>query len=392
MGVPLIYSFRSVAIRKGSSSMAVGGIALVVIVFAVLLALAEGFRKAVASTGSPRHIMVIRKGADAELQSQLQRDHARIIEELPMVARNAKGVPLAVQETVIILQRAKQSGGTTNMTVRGTQPNADQVHVGLKLTEGRWFNPGSGEAIVGLGLARRMKNMQLGDEMPAGKFSFKIVGIFEAGGSALESECWADLEVVQAVFHRGNIVQSMLFQAAGDPQQSVKDLEKFMENDPRLRTQQAIIETAYYKKQSELLAAVITILGGILTMIMAVGAVAGAMNTMYAAVSSRQREIGCLLSMGFTPASIWIAFILESLILSLIGAALGCAIGWFMFHGMKTGTTNWATFSETAFEFSFTPEIMIKATVLALSMGFIGGFLPAVQAARMKVVDALRRA
>jgi putative ABC transport system permease protein len=233
------------------------------------------------------------------------------------------------------------------------------------------------------------------------------VGVFEAGGSSLETELWMDGPLMQSAFRRRGVFQSVLFRAAGDPQAALQQLEALIGEtadgsaaggpgspvlaDPRLQSVQALAETEYYRKQAKLVSDLITTLGGLLTAIMAVGAVVGAMNTMYAAVSQRKREIGCLLAMGFTPEAVWIAFMAESLLLSCLGAGLGCGLS-VLLDGMKTGTTNWATFSETAFELHVTPEILVGASLLALLMGFIGGVAPAFRAARMKVVDALRRA
>ncbi|MCX7424886.1 MAG: ABC transporter permease [Planctomycetia bacterium] len=390
MAIPVIYSVRSIAVRKGSSAMAVGGIALVVVVFVTLLSLAAGFRKVVETSGSPKNVIVLRKGADAELQSQVVRDAARVVGELPIVAEEG-GVKLVVFESVLILARPKRGGGETNVTVRGVPPNAPAVHADVRLTEGRWYTPGSSEAVLGVGLARRLQDVGLGQTMTVGRNTWHIVGLFEAGGSALESELWMDRDLFQSSFHRDGVFQSVLFRAAGSASEAAERLNALTETDLRLRSVQAMTEKEYYRKQAKLMADLITVVGGLLTTIMSIGAIAGAMNTMYAAVSQRKREIGCLLAMGFTPEAVWLAFMVESLMLAALGAALGCAVSlWF--NGMKTGMTNWATFSETAFEFLVTPKILATATVLSLAMGFVGGALPAFRAARMKVVDALRRA
>jgi putative ABC transport system permease protein len=390
MAIPLSYSFRSIAVRKGSSAMAVGGIALVVVVFATLLSLAAGFQRVVETSGSPRNVIVLRKGADAELQSQVLRDTARVISELPIVAEE-DGRKLVVFESVVILARPKRGGGETNVTIRGAPPLARDVHADVRLTQGRWYTPGSNEAVLGVGLARRLRDIGLGQTLTVGRNTWRVVGLFEAGGSSLESELWMDGELLQSLFHRDGVFQSVLFRAAGGAREAAKRLNALTETDLRLRAMQALTEKEYYQKQAKLMADVITILGGILTAIMSAGAIAGAMNTMYAAVSQRRREIGCLLSMGFTPESVWLAFMLESLTLAALGAALGCAVS-LAFNGMKTGMTNWATFSETAFEFRVTPQILATAALISLAMGFVGGVLPAFRAARMKVVDALRRA
>jgi ABC-type antimicrobial peptide transport system permease subunit len=390
MAIPFTYSLRSIAVRKGSSAMAVGGIALVVVVFVTLLSLAAGFRRVVETSGSPHNIIVLRKGADAEMQSQVLRETARVVSELPLVAEE-NGRKLAVFESVIILARPKRDGGETNMTIRGVQPHARQVHTEVRLTEGRWLTPGSSEAVVGVGLARRLQDIGLGQTLTVGRNTWHVVGVFEAGGSSLESELWMDGELLQGAFHREGIFQSVLFRAQGSADEVAAQFNKLIESDLRLRAMQALTEKEYYKKQAKLMADLITILGGLLTAIMSAGAIAGAMNTMYAAVSQRRREIGCLLSMGFSPESVWLAFMIESLLLAAIGAALGCAVS-FSFHGMKTGMANWATFSETAFEFMITPQILAIASLISLLMGFVGGLIPALHASRMKVVDALRRA
>jgi putative ABC transport system permease protein len=390
MAVPFVYSLRSIAVRKGSSAMAVGGIALVVVVFVTLLSLAAGFQRAVESSGSPRNVIVLRKGADAELQSQVMRDTARIISELPIVADEG-GRKLVVFESLVIVARPKQGGGETNVTIRGAPPHARSVHSDVRLVQGRWYTPGSNEAVVGIGLARRLRDVSVGQTMTIGRNTWHIVGVFDAGGSSFESELWMDGDLLQSAFHRDGVYQSVLFRAAGDPREAIERLRELIDGDPRLRTLQALSEKEYYEKQAKLMAELITILGGMLTTIMSVGAIAGATNTMYAAVSQRRREIGCLLAMGVTPDAIWVAFMVESLLLAALAATLGCCVSlWF--NGLKTGMTNWATFSETAFEFLVTPGILVTATVLSLAMGFIGGVLPALQAARLKVVDALRRA
>lgn len=390
MAIPFSYSLRSIAVRKGSSAMAVGGIALVVVVFATLLSLAAGFQRVVETSGSPRNVIVIRKGADAELQSQVMRDTARVIGELPLVAEE-EGRKLVVFESVIILARPKRGGGETNVTVRGAAPLARAVHAEVRLTQGRWYTPGSNEAVLGVGLARRLRDLGLGQTLTVGRNTWHIVGLFEAGGSALESELWMDGDLLQSLFHRDDVYQSVLFRAAGGAREAARQINALTETDLRLRAMQALTEKEYYQKQAKLMADVITILGGLLTAIMSAGAIAGAMNTMYAAVSQRRREIGCLLSMGFTPEAVWVAFMLESLSLAALGAAVGCAVS-LAFNGLKTGMTNWATFSETAFEFRVTPQILASAALISLAMGFVGGVLPAFRAARMKVVDALRRA
>jgi putative ABC transport system permease protein len=390
VAVPWAYSVRSVAVRKGSSAMAVGGIALVVLVFVFLLALGEGFARAVATSGSPDNLILLRKGADAELQSQVARGTGRIVEQLPIVSRDGEGRPEFLFESVVVVAQPRRDGGKANMTVRGTAPDAFRVHEGVRIARGRWFRPGAGEAAVGAALARRLAECEIGRSLEAGGRPWTIVGVFEADGSGLESEMWVDGELFQAAFKRGPVYSSLLFRAAGAGAECLVRLKAILDHDPRLRALQAMTEKEYYVKQAQLMSTLITVLGTILTLVMAVGGVVGAMNTMYAAISQRQREIGCLLALGFTPFQIWRVFVLESLVLASLGAVLGCLLS-LPFHGMRTGTTNWATFAETAFRFEITPAILVTASTLGVGMGFVGGFLPALRGARMKVVDALRR-
>lgn len=390
MTLPLSYSFRSVLVRKSASTMAIAGIALVVLVLVFLQAMGEGLRRAVATSGTPQNLIVLRKGSEAELGSQVGRDDARIIEALPYIARDEAGDRLFVNEGVLIVSREKKDGGQANLTMRGVTPLSPKVHFGVKLAAGRWLTPGSNETVVGASLARRVDGLGIGQVLTVSNQDWNIVGVFEADGSGLESEIWMDLELYQSVFKRSGVYSSVLFRVAGDPRVVKKRVAEIMENDPRLQSVEVLAEDEYYYKQSKLMCDLILVLAAILTTIMSVGAIVGAMNTMYAAVSHRQREIGCLLALGFTPEAVWVSFIVESIVLSLIGAAIGCLLS-LPFHGMNTGTTNWATFAETAFQFQITPKILVTAGVVAVIMGFLGGFFPAFRAARMKVVEALRR-
>ena len=390
MVLPLGYSLRSVLVRKSASGMAIGGIALVVLVLVFLQSMGEGLRRAVATSGSPQNLIVFRKGSEAELGSQVMRDDARIIEALPYIAKDEDGERLFVNEGVLVVAREKKLGGQANLTVRGVMPNSHKVHHGVRLLRGRRLRTGTNEAVVGASLARRVDGLDVGQTLTIKNQEWDIVGIFEADGSGLESEIWMDLELFQLVFKRSGVYSSVLFRAAGDPEKVEKRVAEILDNDPRLRSLEVMAEDAYYFKQSRMMYDLIMVLTFILTTIMAVGAVVGAMNTMYAAVSHRQREIGCLLALGFTPEAVWVSFIIESVVLSIVGAGIGCLLS-LPFHGMKTGTTNWTTFAETAFEFRITPGILITAMAVAVVMGFLGGFFPAFRAARMKVVEALRR-
>lgn len=390
MVLPLNYSLRSVLVRKSASAMAVGGIALVVLVLVFLQAMAEGLRQAVVTSGSPDTLIILRKGSEAELGSQIFREDARVVETLPWIAHDRAGRPLCVSESAVVVGRTRRSGGQANLTIRGTAPLSADVHRGVRLISGRWLQPGTTEAVVGVALTRRLDGLGLGEVIEAGNTRWPVVGVFAADGSSLESEVWVDIDAYQPAFRRQRTFTSVLFRVAGDAETVRAQVAKALEDDPRLRTLEAMAEDAYYARQSKLMHDVIMVLTAILTTIMSVGAVVGAMNTMYAAVSHRQREIGCLLALGFTPEAVWLSFILESIALSLLGAVIGAVLS-LPFDGMATGTTNWTTFAETAFSFRITPRILVTAAVVAVAMGFVGGFLPAFRAARMRVVDALRR-
>jgi ABC-type antimicrobial peptide transport system permease subunit len=390
MAIPYVYSLRGILVRKANTAMAVGGIALVVFVFVLLFAMREGLRRSVASSGSPENLIVLRKGAEAELNSQVLNEHARLIQEAPFVAQSPSGGPLCVFETVTILTRPRPDGGTANLSLRGTKPNGRGLHKDVRLVAGRWFREGVAEVAVGEPLTRRAAGFGLGRRLDLHGQEWTITGVFSAAGSALESEIWMDEGFFQLLFNREGSFSSVLFRARGDPVSALAQARQTFDQEPRLRHLTILSEEQYYANQSKLMAEVIRVLAWVLTLIMAVGAIIGAMNTMYASVSQRQREIGCLLAMGFSPEAIWGAFILESLFLSLLGAALGCLLS-LPLHGMRTGTTNWMTFAETAFTFQITPEILSWASLLAIAMGFVGGFFPAFRAARWKVVEALRR-
>lgn len=390
MAIPLVYSYRSIKVRKGSSAMAVFGFMLVVVVFVVMLALAEGFQRAVATCGSPENLIVLRKGADAEMQSQVRREIGRVIAEMPVVAATPDGRQLFSFESVTLFTRRKKDGGFSQLNIRGISPAGRELRSDLRLKEGRWFRWGTNEVIIGAALARRVEGFGVGHSITSGRQTFEIVGVFEAGGTGLESEVWMDGEIFVNGFKRVDLYQSFLFRAVGDSAKAKEMLEREFEKDPRLRSLQVLVESEYYANQSKLMSQVIVTLGTFLTVIMSIGAVVGAMNTMYAAVAHRKREIGCLLSMGFSPEAVWSAFVAESVCLAILGATLGC-LASLAFNGIRTGTTNWATFSETAFEFTVTPRILLIAAALAVFLGFLGGFLPAIQASRLKIVEALRR-
>jgi putative ABC transport system permease protein len=363
------------------------GIALTVAIFVGALALANGFRSALATSGSNDNVLVLRKGADAEISSEVSREAAAILKAHPAVAQQADGRAYASAECVVVSNEDRVGQkGSSNLTVRGVDAGAATLHGDFELVAGRMFTPGSDEVIVGRRIAPRFANCQIGDRIRFQQREFTVVGHFAAGGTAFESEIWGDADPLMAAFDRGNSYQTVLLRLR-DPSQ-YESVKTEWEADPRLQVQ-VFRERDYFANQSEMLTTLIRFIGVFITVIMAVGALFGAMNTMYAAVASRRREIGTLLVLGFHPLAIMSSFVFESVCVALLGGALGCVLALPM-NGIGTSTTNFASFSEVAFAFRVTPVGMLAGLVFAAIIGAVGGFLPAVRAARQSPTSSLR--
>ncbi len=388
MALPLQYNLRNLTVRRTANIMAALGIALVVMVMVWVLALAQGFRKALVGTGRPDRALVMRGGATSEVQSAVSREDARMLAVLPEVATDASGEPLASAEMVVIVVLPKRSDASpSNVVVRGVTPAAFAVRPEARIAEGRAVRPGLGEVIVGRALTRRIQGCEIGARLHFATQDWEVVGILEAGGSGFESEIWGDAEVLIPAFERtGYQVVTMRLRSASD----LKALQERIDADPRLHLE-AQSEVEYFESQSRSFTSFVRGTGFIIAILMGFGAIAGALNTMYAAVNSRTREIGTLLALGFSRASVLVAFLLESVVLSLVGGAIGCALGMLV-NGVSTGTTNWDSFSELAFTFRVTPDILLTGMIFAAVMGAIGGLLPAWRAARKRIVDSLRAA
>lgn len=388
MKIPLVYNLRSLRQRPVSTLSTALGMALVVAVFVAMNALANGFRSAMVGTGSADNVMVLRKGANAEMNSGLSRQAASIIAGLPFVERNAEGQPLVSAETFVVvpLERAG-GGGMANVVVRGVSPLAFEVRKGVRIEEGRVFRSGAREVVVGVTYARRFPNSGLGQVVRFADEDWTIVGHFSAGGSSFESEIWGENEQFMPVF-RGQVFQTLTFRMK-DPS-AFEGVKAALENDARL-TVDAFRERTFYENQSSMLTQVLSFIAVFIASIMAIGAIFGAVNTMYAAVASRGPEIGVLLTLGFRPRSVMASFLVEALLIAGLGGALGCLMA-LPINGLVTSTTNWASFSEVAFAFRVTPRLLLNGMIFALVMGTLGGLLPARHAARQQVVDALRQA
>jgi putative ABC transport system permease protein len=378
-------NLRTLGQRLGSSAVAVVGIAGVVIVFVAVLSIAEGFRAALADAGSPDNAIVLRSGADTEMTSGLGGEHARLIGEAPGIRPGPNG-PLASPELFAIVAIPKRSTGTdANVPFRGVTPAAFDVHERVRIVEGRRFEPGRNEVIVGRGAAREF-TIDMGETVRWGENSWTVVGVFEAGGTVAESEIWTDARVLQPAYRRGNSFQSVY--AKLEPG-AFDTFKAALTTDPRLNVG-VQHENEYYAGQSRVLHAIVRQIGFGIAILMGIGAIFGAVNTMYTAVASRSREIATLRALGFGRTPVVVSVLIEALILSLVGGVIGGAAAYLAFDGFKTATMNWQSFSQVAFAFAVTPMLLTQGIISAAVMGLAGGLLPAVRAARLPIVAALR--
>ncbi len=387
MAIPLVYNVRNVAQRPVATAATAIGIGLTVAVLLAALSLAEGFRQTQVKAGSHDKAIVIGKGSDSEVMSGFSTEAGAIIRANPNIATGPDGRALASLEMVATtnLPRLGQKG-SSNIRVRGVDPATIAVRATPKIIEGRMFQPGADEVIVGRRLAARFADCRVGDRLKFQRRVFTVVGLFETGGSSYESEIWGDLNVLAPVFHRDGGYQVALLKVGSDA--AYDRLKKDLEDDPRLGVD-VKREDDFYAEQSVGVTTMVRVLGVFITVIMAVGAIFGAANTMFAAVAGRTREIGTLLVLGFSPFAVMISFMVESTIVALIGGVLGCLIA-LPINGITTSTTNFQSFSEVAFQFRVTPQLMVDALIFAAVLGLIGGFFPALRAARQPIARTLR--
>lgn len=388
MPLPLKYSARNLLTRKLTTVLTAGGMALVVFVYCAVLMLDAGLKSALVATGQPDNIVVTRRGSGVEIQSQVDREQAAIVESQPEVAIGQDGTAMASKETVVLIAQPKRDTGVaTNLTVRGIGPEGLRLRPQLRMVEGRMFKPGSTEVVVGRSVAERFSGTSVGDRLRFAGREWSVVGVFDAGGSAFDSEMWGDGEQMRQSFRRntfGSVIAKLRDEAAFDA------VKARLESDPRL-TLDVKRERTFYEEQSRQLSAFISYLGLTLSVIFSIGAMIGAMITMYAAVANRTAEIGTLRALGFRRGAILGAFLAEALFLALVGWAVGLGAASLM-QLVQISTLNWQSFAELAFSFTLTPRIVLLSLGFALAMGLLGGVLPAVRAARLKIVDALRAA
>lgn len=380
-------NLRTLSQRRGSSLATVVGVAGVVVVAIAVFSIAEGVRHAMTSTAAADTALVLRSGSDSEMMSGLGRDDTRIIAEAPGVLRAAGG-PVASAELYVIVDLPKRSTGTdANVPLRGVQPAAFGIRDEIEILDGRRFEAGRNEVIVGRAAASQFAGLEVGNVLRWGENEWTVVGVFAADGGLAESEIWCDAGVLQPAYRRGDTFQSVY--ARLESPDAFTGFKDALTSDPRLDVK-VIRESEYYEEQSQILIGLIRILGTVITVLMGIGAVFGALNTMYAAVAARTREIATLRALGFRGGPVVISVMAESLLLALVGGAVGAAIAYFGFNGYQTSTMNWATFSQLSFSFTVTPQLLVLGLVCAIAMGLIGGLFPALRAARLPVATALR--
>lgn len=388
MAIPLSYIARNMVARRLTTALTAGGMGLVVYVFATVLMLAAGLQKTLVSTGQDDNVVVIRRGSQTEVQSGIDRSQAGIVDSIPDIATGEDGRPLVSREPVVLISLPKRSNGkAANVVIRGVTPAGLALRPQVHLVEGRMFRPGSAEVVAGRAISDGFQGAGLGETVRFASRDWTVVGVFDAGHSGFDSEIWGDAEQLLQAFRRTGY-SSILFKLA-DPER-FDAVKSELEADPRL-TVELKRETRFYADQSEALAKFLTYLGTGISIIFSIGAIIGAMITMYASVASRVGEIGTLRALGFSRTAILVAFLGEALLLGLVGGVLGL-LGASAMQALSISTTNFQTFAEIAFGFTLTPGIVMASLAFSLVMGFVGGFLPAARAARLRIVDALRAA
>jgi putative ABC transport system permease protein len=389
MGLLFRYNLRNLRARWKVTLLAVFGIALVVAAVVVIASMSAGFQIALSSTGSDNNAMVVQRGSMSELTSWINIGNVQTILSDPRIARDAQGTPLASCEIIVIAAKPKKTDNQpANITLRGVTPMAFNVRNNIKVVEGRMFTPGLFEVIVGKKISDRVKGLSIGDTLRVQRKEFKVVGLFTADGSSFESEVWGDYNALGPAVNRNGGCDSLTARMTNPA--LIGAFDKDLRANPQMQVQ-AESERKYYEEQAGSLGTVLKILAAFVGIVMGIGAVFGAMNTMYAIVSQRTREIGTLRALGFSRTTILFSFVTESVFLAVVGGALGCLLALPM-QGFTAGTGQTQSFSELAFAFQITPAIVVVGMVFAVLMGFIGGLLPAFRAARMPITKALREA
>ena len=381
------FGLMSVPQRRGAVTATVIGIAGVVAVLVGVLSIAAGFKQAMVVSGAPDAAIVLRSGADSEMVSGLSRDSTRVIADTAGVARNGQG-PLASAELFVIIDLPKRSTGTdANVPLRGVEPAAFPVHDNVRIIQGRAFEWGKDEVIVGSGAAREFAGLDVGSKLKVGRYEWPVVGIFSANGGVSESEIWSDAKVLQDAYHRGDSFQSVSVKLNSPG--AFQEFKDALTANPQLSVK-VVRQSEYYAEQSETITRLVTTLGFLIAFLMAIGAVFGALNTMYSAVAARTREIATLRALGFGSGAVVVSLMIEALLLALAGGAIGGSLAYLAFNNFHTSTMNFQSFSQVAFAFKVTPELLGRGIAWSALIGLIGGLFPAIRAARLPIAAALR--
>lgn len=385
MALPLKYNLRNLTVRKGPTLATAASIGVTVAVFLLVMALARGIDLTLTTSGEPLNLMVLREGSTSEMMSDVSQDNLNVIQFLDGIAREG-GTPLVSPEIVTLIYKARKGetqGG--NVTLRGVGPMGNRLRSGFEIVEGRMFQTGLTEAVVARRIAERFQGLAVGDKFKVQASEYTVVGLFDAGGKAFESEIWVDVNALKNTTKRSGFSMALV---RTQDEAGLKALEKRISEDKQLRLK-AASERGFYEEQQGATSGLIKGLGAFISFIMAVGACFAGMNTMYAAVANRTREIGTLRILGFRRRSILTAFVLESMAIAAVGVGIGILLA-LPLNLVSTGTSNFATFSEIAFNFRVTPGLMLSALVFGLGIGFFGALLPSVRASRLRIIDALR--
>lgn len=383
------FALRTIPQRLGSSATAMFGIAGVVGVLTGVLSIAEGFRAAMTNSGSLDNVIVLRSGSDTEMMSGLTREEARIIADAPGIGRSTQWVMSSAELFVVINLPARSTGTDANVPLRGIEYSGFVVREGLEIVEGRRFTPGRNEVIVGVGAARQFAGLEVGSKIKLGALEWDVVGMFTGGGGSSDSEIWTDARALQSAYRRNDTFQSVHVRLASEDDETFNQFKDALTADPRLDVKVERLMD-FQKQQSEGVYMLITMLGIPISIMMAIGAIFGALNTMYSAVSARTKEIATLRALGFGGFPAMASVMIESMTLAVIGGATGAGLAYLAFDGYQTATMNWQTFSQVAFAFAVTPPVLIAGVAYAVAIGLVGGFFPALRAARIPVAHALR--
>lgn len=387
MAIPFKYTVKNFRSRKLTTVITIFGIALVVFVLAAVLMMANGVKKTLVSTGSADNVMIVRKASNGEISSIIDGETQNVVRTLPHIAKTADGKQIISNEPVVIINLEKNSGGMSNVTVRGVSQEIMALRPQVKIIKGKMFNPSLRELIVGQSIYNRFKNVSIGSKAKFAGNEWTIVGVFSTNGSGFDSEIWGDARQLQDAFNRENTISSITLKL--DNKSNYQSFKRAFAADKRLSQFEPMIEQQYFEEQSQGLAGFIKILGIFITVIFSIGATLGAMITMYTAIANRTVEIGTMRALGFSRRSILTVFLMESLLIALIGGIIGVGLASFL-QFFSISTLNFDSFSELAFSFATSPDIIISCLSFAALMGIFGGFLPSVRAARLNIVSALR--